>query len=126
MSDDEVWRTCSLLSRCENAFGNMKSSLCERPIFHQLERHVQTHIFLCIPAYHLLVAIEKTLLDKGMQVSWGTIKDTLKTHQVATVILPITSSEILKIRRGVNAEPNHLEIYKNLGILSAIMNPIKT
>jgi len=126
MDDDEIWRTYSLLTRCENAFRNMKSPLCERPIFHQLERRVQTHIFLCILAYHLLVAIEKTLFDKGIHTSWLTIKETLKTHQVATVILPTTSGEILKIRRGVNAEPEHLEIYKNLDITFKVMKPIKT
>lgn len=126
ISDDEIWRTYSLLTRCENAFCNMKSPLCERPIFHQLERRVQTHIFLCILAYHLLVAIEKTLLDEGIHTSWLTVKDTLKTHQVATVILPTTSGEILKIRRGVNAEPEHLEIYKSLKIPSEVMKPIKT
>ncbi|TKJ46944.1 hypothetical protein CEE34_06185 [Candidatus Aerophobetes bacterium Ae_b3a] len=126
MSDDEIWRTYSLLTRCENAFRNMKSPLCERPIFHQLERRVETHIFLCILAYHLLVAIEKTLSDEGIHTSWLTVKDTLKTHQVATVILATTSGEILKIRKGVNAEPKHLEIYKNLSIPSEIMKPIKT
>ncbi len=126
MSDDEIWHTYSLLTRCENAFRNMKSPLCERPIFHQLEKRVQTHIFLCILAYHLLVSIEKTLLDKDIHTSWGSIRDTLKTHQVATVILPTTSGEILKIRRGVNAEPQHLEIYKNLDITSKIMKPMKT
>jgi len=126
MSDDEIWRTYSLLTRCENAFRNMKSPLCERPIFHQIERRVQTHIFLCILAYHLLVAIEKTLLDEGIHTSWLTVKDTLKTHQVATVILPTTSGEILKIRKGVNAEPEHLEIYKSLKIPSQVMKPVKT
>ncbi len=126
MSDDEIWRTYSLLTRCENAFRNMKSPLCERPIFHQLERRVQTHIFLSILAYHLLVAIEKTLSDEGVHTSWLTVKDTLKTHQVATVILPTTSGEVLKIRRGVNAEAKHLEIYKNLSIPSEVMRPIKT
>jgi len=114
MSDDEIWRTYSLLTRCENAFRNIKGPLCERPIFHQLKERVQTHIFLCILAYHLLVAIEKTLLDKDIYTSWLEVKATLKTHQVATVILPTTSGEILKIRKGVNAEPPHLEIYKNL------------
>jgi len=126
MSDDDIWRTYSLLTRCENAFRNMKSSLCERPIFHQLKKRVQTHIFLCILAYHLLVAIEKTLLDEGIRTSWLTVKDTLKTHQVATVILATTSGEILKIRKGVNAEPEHLEIYKNLSIASEVMKPVKT
>jgi len=126
MSDDDIWRTYSLLTRCENAFRNMKSPLCERPIFHQLKRRVETHIFLSILAYHLLVAIEKTLSDEGIHTSWLTVKDTLKTHQVATVILPTTSGEILKIRKGVNAEPPHLEIYKNLSIASEVMKPIKT
>jgi len=126
MSDDEIWRTYSLLTRCENAFRNMKSPLCERPIFHQLKRRVETHIFLCILAYHLLVAIEKTLLDEGIHTSWLTVKDTLKTHQVATVILATTSGEILKIRKGVNAEPKHIGIYKSLKISSEVMKPVKT
>jgi hypothetical protein len=42
----------------------MKSPLSERPIFHHLERRVETHIFLCVLAYHLLVAVENTLLDE--------------------------------------------------------------
>jgi len=41
----------------------MKTPLAERPIFHQHEPRVETHIFLCLLAFHLLVAIEKTLLD---------------------------------------------------------------
>ncbi len=69
---------------------------------------------------------EKTLLDEGIHTSWLTVKDALKTHQVATVILPTTSGEILKTRKGVNAEPRHLEVYKNLSIASEIMKPIKT
>lgn len=64
LTAEEAWRTYSLLTRAEKAFRDMKSPLMERPIFHHLERRVETHIFLCILAYHLLVAIEKTLLDK--------------------------------------------------------------
>ena len=45
---------------------------------------------------------------------------------MATVILATTSGEILKIRKGVNAEPEHLEIYKNLSITSEVMKPVKT
>src|SRR5436190_21543813 len=49
----------TLLTRMEAAFRAMKSPLMERPIFHHLQRRTETHIFLCIVAYHLLVAIEK-------------------------------------------------------------------
>ncbi|MEK7731151.1 MAG: IS1634 family transposase, partial [Planctomycetota bacterium] len=53
LTDEEIWRTSILLTRVEAAFRAMKSPLCERPIFHRLEHRVQTHIFLCVLAYHL-------------------------------------------------------------------------
>ena len=53
------------LTRAENAFRMIKTPLAERPIFHHLEHRVDTHIFLCVLAYHLLVAIETTLLNQG-------------------------------------------------------------
>ena len=31
---------------------------------------------------------EKTLLEQGVHTSWASIKDTLKTNQVCTVVLP--------------------------------------
>jgi hypothetical protein len=64
---DELWRIYALLTRAESAFRDMKSPLAERPIFHQLEHRVEAHIFLCVLAYHLLISIEKTLLDRGIQ-----------------------------------------------------------
>jgi len=39
----------------EDAFRDIKSPLMERPIFH-LQNRTQTHIFLCVLAYHLLAA----------------------------------------------------------------------
>ena len=62
LTADEIWRAYILLTRVEAAFRAMKSPLGERPIFHHLEKRTQTHIFLCVLAYHLLVAIEKRFL----------------------------------------------------------------
>jgi hypothetical protein len=66
----------------------MKSPLSERPIFHQLQHRVETHIFLCVLAYHLLVAIEKCFLDRGIHTSWATLRQQVKTHQVVTPSCP--------------------------------------
>jgi hypothetical protein len=83
-----IWRTYILLSRVEAAFRAMKSPLCERPIFHHLQRRVETHIFLCVLAYHLLVCIERAFLEQGIHTSWETLRSQLSTHQVVTVRLP--------------------------------------
>ena len=126
LSDEEVWKTYSLLTRVEAAFRSMKSPLGERPIFHHLKDRVQTHIFLCVLAYHLLVAIEKTLRDAGLYTSWGTVREQLATHQVVTVNLPTSDGKVLSIRRATAPEPIHEELYNLLGISADIIKPVRT
>ncbi len=126
LTADEIWRTYLLLTRVEAAFRGMKSPLMERPIFHHLEQRTQTHIFLCVLAYHLLVAIEKRFLDRGLHTSWWTLRQQLSTHQVVTVVLPTAEGKILKIRKGTTPEPVHKEIYATLKIPTQIMKVVKT
>ena len=49
---------------------------------------MESHIFLCVLAYHLLVAIETTLLRQEIHTSWATVRDLLATHEIATIVLP--------------------------------------
>jgi transposase len=123
LSGDEIWRTYTLLTRVEAAFRAMKSPLMERPIFHHLQRRTETHIFLCILAYHLLVAIEKKFLDQGTHTSWWSIRQQLSTHQIVTVVLPTSNGQTLKIRKGTTPEPTHRTIYETLGIPMEVMQP---
>jgi len=116
LSPEEAWNLYMLLARVERAFGDLKGPLSVRPIFHHLAHRTEAHIFLHVLAYHLLVAIEKSLADRGVHTSWETVRDKLKTHQVVTVVLPTTQGSILKIRRATTPEPDHREIYEILGI----------
>ena len=126
LTAEEIWRTYILLTRVEAAFRAMKSPLMERPIFHHLEKRTQTHIFLCVLAYHLLVAIEKRFLDRGVHTSWWTLRGQLSTHQVITVVLPTQDGKVLKIRKGTTPEAIHREIYATLQIPAEVMKPVKT
>jgi transposase len=126
LSADELWRVYSLLTRAEAAFRAMKSPLAERPIFHHLEPRAETHIFLCLLAYHLLVGIEKTLRDSGLYTSWATVRETLRTHQVCTVVLPADDGMTLRIRRATKPEREHTDLYERLGVPQKIMRPVKT
>src|SRR5207253_5103653 len=88
LTAEEIWRTYILLTRVEDASRDIKSPLMERPVYHHLQDRTQTHIFLCVLAYHLLAAIEHRFLQAGVHTSWGTIRDQLRTHQVITIVLP--------------------------------------
>ena len=126
LSAQEAWLIYMTLTRAENAFRMMKTPLAERPIFHHLEHRVETHIFLCVLAYHLLVAVESTLLSQELHTSWATVRDTLATHQVATIVLPTDGGKLLRIRKGMTPEPEHLELYRLLGVSPQVMHPIKS
>jgi transposase len=125
MTDEEIVKTYLFLTRVEAAFRDMKSPLCERPIFHHLQHRAQTHIFLCLLAYHLLVCIEKMFLDKGVHTSWGTIREKLSTHQAVTIALPTDTGKVLRIRKGSTPEKEHKKIYDLLNMPYEIMKPKK-
>jgi transposase len=126
LTAEEAWRLYILLTRVEDAFRDMKSPLSERPIFHHLQHRVETHIFLCVLAYHLLVAVEKTFLDQSIHTSWATLRQQLSTHQVVTAVLPTTDGHLLKIRKATTPEPHHRDIYRVLDIPDEVVTPVKT
>jgi len=126
MTADEIWRAYIILTRVEDAFRDIKSPLMERPIFHHLQNRTQTHIFLCVLAYHLLAAIEYRFFQHGVHTSWWTLRQELSTHQVVTVVLPTTDGRVLRIRKATVPEPTHREIYSILGIPLEVVAPAKT
>ncbi len=127
LTADEIWRTYILLTRVEDAFRDLKSPLMERPIFHQRKNRTQTHIFLCVLAYHLLTAIEHRFLQAGIHTSWWTIREQLRTHQVITLVLPEHKhGRVLQIRKATVPEPEHREIYTTLRVPAEVMEPVKT
>ena len=92
------------------------SPLCERPIFHHLERRVETHNFLCVLAYHLLICIERAFLEQGIHTSWETLRTQLSTHQVVIVRLPTTDGRALTVRRDTRPEQIRRDIYRVLRV----------
>jgi len=126
LTADEIWRTYMLLTRVEDAFRDLNSPLMERPIFHHLQNRTQTHLFLCVLAYHRLVASEHRFLRAGMHTSWWTLRQQLSTHQVVTVVLPTTDGRVLNIRNATVPEAIHREIYATLRISAEVLTPVKT
>jgi transposase len=122
---DQAWRIYSMLTRAENAFRDMKSPLAERPIYHHLTHRVETHIFLCVLAYHLLVSIETTLLRKGSHTSWHTVREALTSHQINTIVLPADRGMVLRIRKGSTPEPEQVELYRLLEVPIQVIQPRK-
>jgi transposase len=119
MTDHEIWKTYMMLTRVENAFRCLKSSLGLRPVFHQIECRSDAHMFLSVLAYHILHVIEQKLRSHGDNRSWDTLRDILSTHQWLTIEYDVKEQE-QTIRYHLNLcskpEPEHMLIYHRLGI----------
>jgi transposase len=120
LSDKEIWETYNMLRQIEYAFKSMKSSLGLRPNFHQIEGRVDTHMFISVLAYHLLHIIEYRLRQKGDHRSWHTIRNVLKTHERLTIGYKVKDEDGTVrqqyIRMNSKVEPEHMEIYRKLGL----------
>jgi transposase len=125
LTAQEAWLMYMTLTRAESAFRAIKTPLAERPIFHHLGHRVETHIFLCVLAYHLMVAIETTLWNQGVHTSWATVREQVASHGVATLVLPTEGGKTLSIRKGTTPEPEQVELYRLLNIPAEVMQPIK-
>jgi len=64
LTDDDparLWGLYLQLVSVEEAFKNLKGDLASRPVFHQLERRIEAHIFIAFLAYCLHVTLGRRL-----------------------------------------------------------------
>jgi transposase len=126
MGPEEIWRTYIALTRIESAFRDLKETLDMRPVYHQKEVRVETHVFLAVLAFHLQAVIERTLKEAGDHTSWETLREELSTHHVVTTLLPTPDGKTLAIRKGSVPDRRVGEIYRHLNLDPEPMTPIRT
>ena len=82
-------------------------------------------MFISVLAYHLLHIIEYHLRQKGDHRKWDTIRNILKTHERLTIGYKVKGEDgIVRqqyVRINSKAEPEHLEIYRKLGLSERTM-----
>jgi transposase len=117
LTEQEIWKLYMMLTKVERAFRHLKSDLGLRPVYHQNGMRVEGHIFVSVLAYHLLHAIEYSLMAKGDRRSWNTIKQILQSHQAVTVVLPdVDNKHVHHVRLATKPDSEQKEIYDRLGI----------
>ncbi len=125
LSDRKIWETYVTLTRVENSFRGLKSSLGLRPNYHRAEDRMDAHMFISVLAYHLMNAIEYEMRKADDHRSWDTLKKVLSTHQRLTIEyreeVQDGQWEQRAIRTCSRAEEAHKQIYKALGLKS---NPL--
>jgi transposase len=110
-----LWRTYTMLTNLESVFRSLKTDLGLRPVFHQIDRRVEGHLFISVLAYHFVHTLRLRLRAQGIDDSWHTLRETLATQQRVTATLQRRDGRAVHVRKATRPEPRHQKINEILG-----------
>jgi transposase len=111
-----LWQRYILLTQVEAAFKSLKSDLAVRPMRHQLERRVESHIFVAVMGYCLMVTLRQKLRGCADGLTAQDVLDKLGSVMMIDVRIPTTDGRMLEMRRYSQPEPEHQIILDKLKI----------
>ena len=114
--DETLWRTYTLLTDLESVFRSLKSELGMRPVYHQLEKRCDGHLFITVLAYQAVQVIRKKLREHGNHQSWASLRATLGQQSRITATFKQRDGKTLHIRQATRPEQALGEIYTQLKI----------
>ena len=110
-----LWRTYSMLTNLESVFRSLKTDLGLRPVFHQIDRRVEGHLFISVLAYHFVHTLRLQLKDQGINESWQTLRETLATQRRVTATFQRRDGRTVHVRKATRPEPHHQNMNVILG-----------
>jgi len=109
-----LWKRYVQLTQIEAAFKTLKSELGLRPIYHQVEKRVEAHIFVAFLAYTLSVTLKQRLTALAPGLTPRAVLEKLGTIQMLDVCLPTTDGRWLIMPRTTQPEPEQMLLLHRL------------
>ncbi|NOG41744.1 IS1634 family transposase [Candidatus Brocadia sinica] len=122
---ETVWENYLLLTRIEQAFKDLKGSLSIRPIWHQLERRIEAHIFVSFLAFCLHTTLRNLARGRAAGLTSEAILEKLSSIQMIDVHLPTTDGRHIVMSRYTQPEKDVVLLLAQLGLMLPEQPPPK-
>jgi len=109
-NEKELWDIYNTIREVESTFRSLKTDLKIRPVHHQKDDRVESHIYLTLLAYQLVNTIRHILKGKGINYDWKNIVRIMNTHTIQTVVLP-TDKKVIHLRKPAKPIDEVKQIY---------------
>jgi transposase len=127
---EELWSQYMQLTEAEASFRTLKSELCVRPLFHQLEPRVKAHVMVAFLGYALWITLKHLLkrraaivpqpsgsgVHNAQPISAMKALALLSTLQSADIVLPTTDGREIRLRRITEPMPEQKALLQQLGL----------
>lgn len=101
---ETVWENYMVLTRIEQAFKDLKGDLKVRPIWHQVEKRIEAHIFVSFLAYCLHTTLRNLARGVAGGLTTAAILEKLAGLQMIDVHLPTTDGRRIVLSRYTQPE----------------------
>jgi hypothetical protein len=118
-----LWERYIQLTQIEAAFKALKSELGLRPIYHQVQKRVEAHIFVAFLAYALSVTLKQRLEALAPGLTPRAVLEKLATIQMLDVCFPTTDGRWLILPRYTQPTPDQQLMLHRLGLLLPAQPP---
>ena len=105
-----------MLTQLESVFRSLKTDLGLRPVYHQIERRIEGHLFISVLAYHFVHTMRLQLKTQGIHESWQSLRQTLGSQQRITTTLTRRDGRVVHVRKATRPEPHQQRINQILGL----------
>ena len=109
-----LWRLYIQLTEIEQAFKELKGDLAIRPIYHQLDRRIEAHIFVAFVAYCLMVTLKHRLRALAPGLTPRAVLEKLSAMQMVDVHLPTTDGRHIVLPRYTQPEKDQRLLLQTL------------
>ena len=116
LDDATLWHTYIMLTNLESVFRSLKTDLGLRPVYHQIDRRVEGHLFISVLAYHFVHMLRTQLKDHAIHDGWHTLRQTLSSQRRITVTLARRDGRMVHVRKASRPEPQHHKLNTILGL----------
>ena len=103
---EELWQAYIQLTEAEAAFRIQKNDLKLRPVWHQKEKRVQAHIFVCFLAFVLWKCLGQLCKQAGLGNEPRKVIQELQKLQLTDVVLPTRKGVEIRLRCVTKPEPD--------------------
>jgi len=109
-NEKELWDIYNTIREVESTFRCLKSDLKIRPVHHQNDERIKSHIYLTILAYQLVNTIRHMLKQENINLDWKNIVRIMSTQTIQTVVLP-TDKKVIHLRKPAKPIEEVKQIY---------------
>lgn len=114
LGEKEIWDAYNLTREVEASFRCLKTDLNVRPVHHQKDQYIETHIWLGVVAYQVVTYITTRLREQGINYSWKTIVEKMKAQCLSLNSIDAKGNRKVYLKMCTRPGPDVKKIYDAL------------